>query len=80
YNGEGGCTVRDTVFANNHVARKGGAVNIGTGSAPSNVEFHRCMMANSTTGIFIEDDLQGEGGVFNVAPGNRLLVSDSVFI
>lgn len=72
--------MNDTAFAFNHVARKGGAVNIATGSSPSHVEFHRCAVANSTTGQFIEDDPQGEGGVFNVAPGTRLLLSDSLFI
>lgn len=38
------------------------------------------MVANSTAGIFIEDDPQGQGGAFNLATGHRLLLSDSVFI
>lgn len=53
---------------------------IGSGGFPSQVEFHRCTVANSTTGIDIEDDPQGEGGAFNVAVGTRLLLSDSLFI
>lgn len=79
FDGQDGCTVNDTVFAYNHVARKGGAVNIATGPWPSRVKFHRCTVANNTAGENIEDDPQGEGGVLNVAPGNWLLLADSLF-
>ena len=79
YHGLGGCSVNETFFAHNHVGRKGGAVVVGTGRSPSHVEFHNCTMVNSTAGMFIQDDPQGEGGVFNLARGTRLLLSDSVF-
>lgn len=71
--------MNDTVFAFNRAARKGGAVSIASGQWPSTVEFHGCTVANTTTGVNIEDDPQGEGGVMNVSPGNRVLLADSVF-
>lgn len=55
-------------------------MSIGSGEFPSNVELHRCKVANSTAGSHIEDDPQGDGGVFNVAGGTQLLLSDSLFI
>ena len=79
FNGRWGCSVNDTVFTRSHVARKGAVVAVGSGQAPSLVEFHRCTVTNSTSGVFIKDDPQGEGGVFSVAPGNTILLSNSTF-
>lgn len=70
--------MNDTIIAENNVGRKGGAVAIGTGDAPSHIEFHRCLVANSTTGLYIEDDPQGEGGAFAVGRGITLVLSDCV--
>ena len=76
FDGQSSCEVTDTIIANSHVGRKGGAVAIGSGNAPSHVEFHRCTVANSTTGRQIEDDPQGEGGAFSVGRGITLVLSD----
>lgn len=79
YHGLGGCSVNETFFVHNHVGRKGGAVVVSTGQFASHVEFHNCTMVNNSAGIYIQDDPQGEGGVFSLARGTRLLLSESVF-
>lgn len=78
FDGLSSCGVNDTLFVDSHVGRKGGAVAIGTGDAPSYIEFHRCVVANTTTGRNIEDDPQGEGGVFAVGKALTLVLSDCV--
>lgn len=70
--------MNDTVFRNSRVAKKGGAVAIGSGDGRSEVEFHRCTVDNSSTGEAIKDDPQGEGGAFSVGGGVTLLMADSV--
>lgn len=70
--------MNDTTFRNNRVAKKGGAVAIGSGDGRSDVEFHRCTVDNSSTGKDIKDDPQGEGGGFSVGGGVTLLLSDCV--
>lgn len=71
------CDVNDTMFVDSHVARKGGAVAISNGDElSSRVDFYRCIFHNSTAGTeLIEDDAQGEGGVFSVGDGVTLLLS-----
>ena len=78
FDGLSSCGVNDTVLAKSHVGEKGGAVAIGAGDAPSRIEFHRCTVANTTTGSHIEDDPQGEGGGFSLAKGVTLLLSHCV--
>ena len=78
FDGLSSCGVNDTVLAKSHVGEKGGAVAIGAGDAPSRIEFHRCTVANTTTGSHIEDDPQGEGGAFAVGTALTLVLSDCV--
>ena len=78
FDGLSTCGVNDTIFSYNHAGRKGGAVVIASGSSPSHVEFHRCTVANTTTGSYIEDDPQGEGGAFAVGEGIWLLIDDCI--
>lgn len=66
------------MFANSRVAKKGGAVAMGIGSGQSDVAFHRCTVDNSTTGLALKDDPQGEGGAFSVGGGVTLLLSDCI--
>lgn len=76
FDGLAACGVNYTSFVNNHVARKGGAVAIAGETYFSDVEFHGCMMENSTTGIDLKVDPQGEGGVFFVDKNTSLLLAD----
>ncbi|CAN0189805.1 unnamed protein product, partial [Pylaiella littoralis] len=78
FDGLSECGVNDTVFWNSKVARKGGAIVIGSGSFPSHVELHRCNIFNSTVGKEIKDDPQGEGGAIAVAQTVSLLLADCV--
>ena len=78
FDGLAACGVNDTAIRNSRVAKKGGAVAIGSGDGRSNVEFHRCTVDNSSTGEAIKDDPQGEGGAFSVGGGVTLLLADSV--
>lgn len=67
--------MNDTVFVNSRAAKKGGAVAIAGGDERSSVDFHRCTFDNSSTGLEIKDDPQGEGGTFSVGGGVTLLLS-----
>ena len=78
FDGLSSCGVNDTILANSHVGKKGGAVAIGAGEAPSHIEFHRCTVDNASTGRYIEDDPQGTGGAFNVGQALTLVLSDCV--
>lgn len=79
FDNAGACGVNDSLFAHGFVAKKGGSVALADGTTgPSYVEFHRCKFHNSTAGIDIEDDPQGEGGVFSVGSGTTLVVVDSM--
>lgn len=81
FDGLSACGANDTILVNNNVARKGGAVVIGSGDGgASRVELHRCTVDNSTTGSAIEDDPQGEGGAFSVAQGTTLVLDDCLLI
>lgn len=42
----------------------------------SEVEFHRCTVDRSSTGLATKDDPQGEGGAFSVGDGVTLLLSN----
>lgn len=50
----------------------------GSGRGESNIQLHRCVVDNSTTGQYIKDDPQGEGGAITVATGTSLLLEDCV--
>lgn len=77
----GGCTVNGSSFINSHTARKGGSVQLSNGRlGVSYVEFYGCYFMNVSTGANIEDDPQGEGGVFSVGTGNTLVLVDSVVV
>ena len=78
FDGRRACGVNDTLFDNSRVAKKGGAVAIGSGDGRSHVEFHRCRLNGSSTGKAIKDDPQGEGGAFSVGGGVTLILSDCV--
>lgn len=80
FDGLASCGVKDTMFFNNNVARKGGAVAIGSGLPASYVEFQRCTVYNSTTGKEIKDDPQGEGGAFAVGRGVTLVLKDCLLV
>lgn len=72
------CGANDTVFVNNNVARKGGAIAVGSGGGfgGSTVHFHRCTVDNSSVGAPVEDDPQGEGGAFVFGKGTNILLSE----
>ena len=70
--------MNDTTFIYNAAARKGGAIAVGSGNGPSYIEFHRCLIHNSTTGWPIKDDPQGEGGGFALGRGTTLVLQDCV--
>lgn len=73
------CTVNGSHFANGHVAKKGGSVQVSDGFLGSSyVEFHSCEFLNASAGILIEDDPQGEGGTFSVGGGATLVLVDTV--
>ena len=73
------CSVSDTTFIGNNAAQKGGAVAVSSGKiSPTTIEFHRCLIINSTTGKYIEDDPQGEGGAFSLSEGLHLVLEDCV--
>lgn len=74
FDGVGPCQVNDTVFFNSHAGNKGGAVSLSGGDRPWTVEFHRCSVENSSVGLGIEDDPQGEGGAFSVGDGVTLIL------
>ena len=76
FDGLSSCGVNDTVFIYNAAARKGAAVTVGSGNGPSFIEFHRCVIHNSTTGWPIEDDPQGEGGGFALGGGTTTILED----
>ena len=76
FDGLSACGVNDTTFIYNTAARKGGAIALGSGSATSYVEFHRCIIHNSSSGWPIEDDPQGEGGAFVVGGDTILTLED----
>ncbi|CAM9163211.1 unnamed protein product, partial [Laminaria digitata] len=78
FDGLAACSVNDTMFVNSRVAKKGGAVALGGEEKQWRVEFHRCTVDNSSTGLAIKDDHQGEGGAFVVGAGVTLLLSDCV--
>ena len=78
FDGLSSCGVNDTTFIYNAAALKGGAVTVGSGNGPSYIEFHRCLVHNSTTGWPIEDDPQGEGGGFALSKGTTLVLEDCV--
>lgn len=48
-NSVGHCGANDSTFSNSHVARKGGAVAIGSGDLVTYMAFHRCLLVNVTT-------------------------------
>lgn len=74
-----GCTIHGSTFINSHTARKGGSVQVSNGvMGASYVEFNGCSFLNASAGSYIEDDPQGEGGVFSVGSGNTLVVVDTV--
>lgn len=75
FDGLAACGVNDTAFVNSRVAKKGGAVALGSGDG-LNVEFHRCTVDNSSTGQAFDDDPQGEGGAFSVGKGLTFLLSN----
>ncbi|CAB1104673.1 unnamed protein product [Ectocarpus sp. CCAP 1310/34] len=72
------CEFRDTVFFNNSVAEKGGALAIAAGEDDNRptVELHGCVVRNNTAGKALSDDPQGEGGAIVVGAGCALLLSD----
>ena len=72
------CDVTDTTFSGNTAAKKGGAVTVGSGTVGTTIEFHRCLIASSTTGKAIEDDPQGEGGAFSLGQGTHLMSEDCI--
>ncbi|MEP4903852.1 MAG: hypothetical protein ABJX82_18785, partial [Paracoccaceae bacterium] len=78
FDGHSSCDVNDTIIVNSRVGKKGGAVVIGSGNAPSHVEFHRCTVDNSTTGHYFKDDPQGQAGAFSMNRGITLVVSDCI--
>lgn len=80
FDGLAACGVNDTMFVNNHVARQGGAVVIGSGPPTSYVEFHRCTVENSTTGNFTAGNPQGTGGAFAVDQGATLVMNDCLLV
>lgn len=80
FDGLSACGVNDTRFFNNHVARQGGAVVVGSGLPTSHVEFHRCTVENSTAGMFIQDDPQGTGGAFAVGQRATLLLNGCLLV
>lgn len=49
-------------------------------SAPSQVEFRRCTVDNTTTGEAIKDDPQGQGAGFAIGVHSTLVLTDSVFL
>ncbi|CAM9587167.1 unnamed protein product [Ectocarpus fasciculatus] len=72
------CEFRDTVFSDNSVAEKGGALAIASGDDDNRptVELHGCVVRNNTAGKALSDDPQGEGGAIVVGGGCALLLSD----
>ena len=76
FDGLSACGVNDTTFIYNAAARKGGAVAIATNDATTYVEFHRCFINASTTGLPIKDDPQGEGGAFALGDNTTLVLED----
>lgn len=76
FDGLAACGANDTMFLHSRVAKKGGAVALASGDGRSQVELHRCRVYNSSTGIVLKDDPQGEGGAFSVGGGVTLLLSD----
>lgn len=72
------CEFRDTVFFDNSVAKKGGALAIASGDDDNRptVELHGCVVRNNTAGKALSDDPQGEGGAIVVGGGCALLLSD----
>ncbi|CAN0138387.1 unnamed protein product, partial [Pylaiella littoralis] len=78
FDGLSACGANDTVFWYSTVARKGGAIVIGSGSFSSHIELHRCNIFNSTVGVEIKDGPQGEGGAIAVGQGISLLLADCV--
>lgn len=78
FDGLSTCGANDTFFVNSHVGDKGGAVTIQTWTTPSYIEFTRCTVDNSSAGLAIEDDPQGEGGAFSVVEGATLVLTDCV--
>ena len=76
FDGQSSCGVNDTVFIYNAAAKKGAAFTVGSGN--SSIEFHRCLIHNSTTGWPFEDDPQGEGGGFALGAGTTTILEDCV--
>ena len=72
------CSVNDTTFINNTSGEKGGAIAVSSDSSRSTIEFHHCLIFNSTTGAPINDDPQGEGGAFVLGGGTHLILEDCV--
>ncbi|CBJ33129.1 asn/thr-rich large protein family protein [Ectocarpus siliculosus] len=72
------CEFRDTVFLDNSVAEKGGALAIASGDDDDRptVELDGCVVRNNTAGKALSDDPQGEGGAIVVGAGCALLLSD----
>ena len=80
FDGLSACGVNNTAFIYNAAGKKGGAIAVGSGNGngPSYIEFHRCLIHNSTTGWPFEDDPQGEGGGFSLGAGTTLVLEDCV--
>eukprot|EP00904_Undaria_pinnatifida_P010819 jgi/Undpi1/6868/HiC_scaffold_21.g09344.m1 len=77
FDGLPACDVNDTIFVNSSVANKGGSVVISKESESSNVvKFHGCTVDNSSSGLLLDDDGQGDGGAFSVGSGVTLLLSN----
>ncbi|CBJ33130.1 polymorphic outer membrane protein [Ectocarpus siliculosus] len=72
------CDFRDTVFFNDSVAEKAGALIIAAGDDGDRptVELDGCVVRNNTAGKALSDDPQGEEGAIVVGPGCALLLSD----
>ena len=76
FDGLSSCGVNDTIFFYNAAALKGAAIVVGSGDSPCFVEFHRCLIHNSTTEWPIKDIPQGEGGGFALGEGTTTILED----
>ncbi|CAM9320502.1 unnamed protein product, partial [Sphacelaria rigidula] len=67
----------NSTFVLNHAAHAGGTAHVRNADDPSYVEFHDCVIVNSTAGeINVKDD-QGEGGAFSVGEGSTLVLMNT---
>lgn len=74
----GPCSVNDSTFYGNTVAREGGAVQLGAGESETYVEMHRCSMRNNTAGAYVLDDPHGDGGAISVGSNTTLLLVETL--